>query len=293
MRSLKTKPQSEAEIKWPKKEITWIEKKTLFISIPFTWNLPRVKSLIQQKPIFSEWRKVIVGGPAVKLIPDFFSDMKFVSIRNSANGVLQKINPLATKTSIGCIRKCKFCAVPKIEGNLKELSDWPDLPIVTDNNLLACSKKHFNKVINRLKKFNKVDFNQGIDGRLLKKNHAMRFAELKNPTIRLALDNMSYSEQWEKSFNLLRNAGLPKNSIRSYALIGYDSCPEEAWKRCEWIERFGIKVLPMWYHALDQLKQNIVTEDQQKLGWSEYDRKMIMGYFYRHRFPRERRRYYE
>jgi len=168
----------------------------------------------------------------------------------------------------------------------------PDLPIITDNNLLACSKKHFDKVIDRLKKFDNVDFNQGIDSRLLKKHHANRFTELKKPIIRLALDSMEYMHDWEKAYRLLRGAGLPKSLIRSYALIGFDSDSLEAWERCQWIENHKIKVLPMWYHALDQLEANIVTDDQKRLGWTEYDRKTIMGFYYRHRFPKERGKLY-
>lgn len=251
---------------WPKKEIYWNDDNILYISIPFTWRLPIVKAKLKQRELFQSWKSVVVGGPAAYLMPDYFEDLGFVSIGKSANGIMQKINPMATKTSVGCVRKCEFCAVPKIEGNIKELSDWPDLPIITDNNLLACSKKHFNRVIDRLKKHKEVDFNQGIDARLLKKYHADRFSELKKPIVRLALDNLDYSDSWMKAYQLLRNAGLPKNLIRSYAIIGFNSGPGEAWERCEFINKLNIKVLPMWYHSLNQTKQNIVTDEQKKIG---------------------------
>jgi len=263
---------------WPKRHIFWIKDQIIHYSIPFTWNLPEVRSDLRQRSIF--WDKAIVGGPAVQLMPDFFNGMPWVKVENSANGIMQKINPMATKTSTGCIRKCRFCAVPNIEGNLIELKDWPDLPIITDNNLLACSKNHFNRVVDRLKKFKEVDFNQGVDARLLKHFHAERFAELKNPIIRLSLDSMDYVDDWEKAYKLLRKAGLNKKHIRSYALIGYDSGPEEAWYRCEWIASHGIKSLPMWFHRLDQLERNITTKDQKILGWTDYERKLIMQYYY-------------
>lgn len=277
---------------WPKKSTQWIEDRILYISIPFTWNLQSVKNQVSQKSFF--WDKVIVGGPAVSLMPDFFNDIECVSVGPwHMPGVLQRVNPLATKTTMGCIRKCKFCAVSKIESpyfknGFKELDDWPDLPVLIDNNLFAASKKHFNKVIDRLKKHkapidkqgNTVDFNQGVDARLLKKYHADRIAEIKKPIIRLSLDSMDYIDQWNLAFEKLRKAGLPKRSIRSYVLIGFNSGIDDAWGRCEYVNSFGIKALPMWYHALDALENNIVTEDQEKLGWTDEERKLIMQYYY-------------
>lgn len=276
---------------WPKKEITWIRDKVLYVSIPFTWRLPKVKSMLCQRSFF--WNNAVVGGPAVSLMPDYFMGMDHVTAGTEMPGMIQRINPLATKTSSGCVRRCSFCAVPKTEGKLTELKDWPDLPILIDNNLLATSTRHFNRVIDRLKKFDFVDFNQGIDSRLLTDYHANRLAELKRPVIRLALDSMDYQDDWIKAYTTLRIAGHPKSSIRSYALIGFDSDDIEAWKRCEFIESYGIKVLPMWYHALDQMEINTVSEEQEDLGWTDNKRKMIMGYFYRHRFKRERARYYK
>lgn len=181
---------------------------------------------------------------------------------------------------VGCIRNCEFCGVDKIEPSFNELTDWPDLPIICDNNLLAASHKHFDRVIDRLKKHDWCDFNQGIDARLLKPYHASRFAELKSPVLRLALDSMDYSDSWEKAFDILRKAGLPKSSIRSYALIGFDSGPNEAWERCQWIESHGIKVLPMWFHPLNALEKNAVTDDQKLLEWDKYQQGEIMEWHY-------------
>lgn len=213
-------------------------------------------------------------------MPDFFQGMDYVSIGYQSDGIIQRINPMATKTTTGCIRRCEFCAVPDIEGKLIELSDWPDLPIVMDNNLLAASSSHFDKVIDRLVKWGWADFNQGLDSRLLTEYHARRLSEIKKPTIRLALDSMDYEESWVNAFNALRNAGIAKGNIRSYALIGFDSDPGEARERCKFISSFGIKALPQWFHELDAMERNIVTVDQKALGWTDSDRKGIMQYYY-------------
>ena len=233
------------------------------------------------------WNRAVVGGPAVRLMPGYFSGMDFVmvNIQNSSQSVLQRVNLLATKTTVGCVNACSFCAVPKIEGKFRELEDWPDLPIICDNNLLAASTTHFDRVMDRLEKHDNVDFNQGLDSRLLQPYHAERLARLRNPRIRLALDFSGYHtrSKFERAFLVLRAAGCAKKTISSYALIGFDSDPSEAWERCEWIEKHGINVNPMWFHELDAMECNTITPRQAELGWTDYERRRIMQWFYQHK----------
>ena len=269
------------KILWPKKHVCWLDGKTLNISIPFTWELPMVQRRIKQKDFF--WGRVVVGGPAIDLIPNYFQDFNYVSIGKSANGVLQLINKYATKTTTGCVRKCEFCAVPKIEGGLKELSEWPDLPIICDNNLLAASQKHFDRVVDRLIKWEWADFNQGLDARLLTSYHAKRLKEIKKPMIRLALDSMSYVDSWQIAVEKLLKAKVAKSNIRSYALVGFDSDPAEAWERCNFLEKQGILPLPQWFHSLDAMEKNKVTKAQKDLGWNDFERRRLMRWFYKHR----------
>ena len=272
---------------WPKRFIHWQEQSVLKISIPFTWELPAARLFIEswEQPL----DKIIVGGPGVYLMPDYFADMTTVSIGQDEQGVLQRLNPLATRTTLGCIRRCPFCAVGtgKVErGKLEELEDWPDRPIICDNNLLAASDKHFDRVIDRLLAWKWALFEQGLDARLLTPYHAERLSQIKEPGVRLALDSMDHADQWENAFATLKRAKIANRHIRSYALIAYNTGVEEAWERCQWIERHGIKVLPMWYHSLDALALNNVTPEQEALGWSENSRKGLMGFFWQHRGAR-------
>lgn len=253
------------------------------VSIPFTYDLPVVLAHLKQYSLY--WDSAIVGGPAVELMPGFFHSLDYVQEGHDCPGVLQRVNPLATRTTHGCVRKCGFCAIGtgRIEKGYRELADWPDLPVVCDNNLLAASRAHFDKVIDRLKVHGWADFNQGVDSRLLTDYHAARMAEIKKPTIRLALDHMDYRDKWQEAFGRLRSAGIAKKNISSYCLIGYKSDPRESWQRCHWVESHGIKAYPMWFHRLDQLQKNIVTYEQSRLGWTDEDRRHIMGFYYKHR----------
>ena len=230
--------------------------------------------------------KVIVGGPGVYLMPEYFDDLDFVTIGHSEPGVLQRVHPMATRTTEGCIRRCSFCAIGqgKVEGGgFVELDDWTDLPILADNNLLAATQPHFDRVIDRLIKWGWADFTQGLDARLLTDYHADRISRIGKPMVRLALDSMAYADQWENAYATLRRAKIAKARIRSYALIGHTTGVTEAWDRCEWIERHGIKALPMWFHPLSSLTWNSVTPAQESLGWNNEERKRIMQYFYQHR----------
>ena len=114
------------------------------MSVPFTWNLPQAYSLCVWYRQLGY--RVRAGGPAVKLIPRYLAEVADIGGEVDA---LKKHNPNATFTSRGCVRNCPFCAVPRIEGQLRELTDWEPKPIICDNNLLACSRRHFDLVIDR------------------------------------------------------------------------------------------------------------------------------------------------
>jgi hypothetical protein len=261
-----------ANIEWPKREFEWIENGVLHISVPFTWCLPRV-----QKRIASTWMPVKVGGPAVYLIPNY---LKGAEIGHDANGALQRINPMATRSTVGCPRRCPFCAVPRTEGRLLELSDWPDLPIYCDNNILAASLGQFDRVMDRLEGHGWGDFNQGVDAGFLNEHHAERMVRVKGLMVRLALDSQRDKKAWSRAYTILRSQGIPKNRIRSYVMVAFNTGVDEAWERCKWVKGHGVLPLPMWYHPLNAMRENIVTEQQKELGWNNKERMRIMRHYY-------------
>lgn len=248
---------------WPKKAISWIENKIAFVSVPFTWNLPKAHSqcIKLQKLGYT----VRAGGPAVSLIPEHLADVATIGGKVNA---LKHHNPNATFTSRGCIRNCTFCAVPKIEGQLRELNDseWEPKPIVCDNNLLACSRKHFNRVVDRLQSIKGIDFNQGLDARLLTDHHIEKLITLDLAFVRLAWDHSTLEPIVMKALEKLLRAGIPKRKIRIYVLFGFNDTPADARYRFETLKKMGLWPSPQRYQPLDTLKKNNYVNES--LGWT-------------------------
>ena len=265
-------------MEWPKTITEWHENGVGYLSVPFTWLLPAARAKVRQRHLFVD--RWIVGGPAVRLMPEY--EIPGMSM-DDMPGVLQRVNPQATRTTVGCPRNCRFCGVKKIEPNFEELPEWPDQPVLCDNNLLAASEAHFNRVMTRLARHGWCDFSQGIDARLLTADHANRIAEVGKPIVRLALDHDREREPWADAVATLRTAGVAKSRIRSYVLCGHEGTPEADRARCEFVETFGIKPLPMWFHPLDALQCNAVTSDQQAMGWTTRKRRELFCWYYQHR----------
>ena len=257
-------------MQWPKRIIHWWEGRTLCLSVPFTWLLPEALRIAQGYYIHD--CRVRAGGPAVDLMPEYLADVAEIG-GNCALRPLVKHNPFATFTTRGCPNRCGFCAVPKIEGDFRELDDWEPRPIVCDNNLLASSRRHFDRVVDSLKGLDVVDFNQGLDARLFRPHHARRLAELKNPKIRFAFDHLDVETTVKDAVDLARKHGL--NNLGCYVLVGFRDTPEEAVYRLETVRSWKIRPNPMRYQPLDELHKNSFVAE----GWTDALLKKTMAYY--------------
>lgn len=257
---------------WVGGVVEWTEGDVAFLSVVFSWDLP----VAYQRAVWlrAQGYRVRAGGPAVALNPGYLDDVAEVGGEVDA---LPRHNPSATFTSRGCIRRCPFCAVPYIEGDLRELpaGRWEPRPIVCDNNLLACSRRHFDRVIDRLKFVPGVDFNQGLDARLLTLYHADRLAELDLHCVRLAWDSVGLEFAFVRAYCHLRVVGIPKRRIRVYVLIGFDDTPGEALYRLETVASFGSLPYPMRYQPLDAPQRDSYVAP----GWTGRELRRMMRYW--------------
>lgn len=252
---------------WTKGVASWMIGKHLYLSVPFTWLLD---DAVKQAKAFKG--KVHAGGPAVMLMPDAFKGIADTETPSPVPPVSVH-NPLATFTTRGCPRMCKFCAVPKIEGPFRELAAWPHRPIICDNNLLAASPAHFERVLESLQPFPWCDFNQGLDARLFNVYHASLLATLKAPTIRFAFDHIKTEAAVKRAVDIAHAAGL--KDIRSYVLIGCGDTPEDAHYRLEKCREWKVLPNPMRFQPLDAKRKDSYVDP----AWTERQLMDTMRYY--------------
>lgn len=249
---------------WRKGIAQWQVNGTLYLSVPFTWLLPKAHALAvaHQGPVQA-------GGPAVQLMPDYLAKVATVN-QPCPEEPLVRHNYLATFTTRGCPNQCGFCAVPKLEGDFRELAAWRLAPIICDNNLLAASRRHFDGVIDRLRALPWVDFNQGLEARLLRPSHVRRLAELRRVKIRFAFDHIDDEAAVADAIKLCREHGLKDFGV--YVLIGFDDTPDDALYRLEKVWGWKAAPFPMRYQPLDALAKNQYVAP----GWSHRKLQDIM-----------------
>ena len=163
----------------------------------------------------------------------------------------------------GCIRSCAFCAVPALEGKPFQARPTTRVKhlihpnhkrvILWDNNILG--ESHWLEVINELKEMNvEVDFNQGLDARLVTEEVAEALKGLKLPTIRLAYDFPAMEKAVKKAVMHLKGTGLTNRRFRHiccYVLYNYKDTPADLFKRVSDLLAWGVSAYPMRYQPLN------------------------------------------
>ena len=126
----------------------------------------------------------------------------------------------------GCIRNCPWCVVPKKEGAIRPYSTWqkvarPDSRdiVFMDNNVLACDHgiEQMGKMIGQNVR---VDFNQGLDARLITPEVVYILSGLKwIRSIRMSCDTDSMLDTVLGKVALLTRFGIKPYRIFVYLLV--------------------------------------------------------------------------
>ena len=213
----------------PELDVPNIHFKKILISCSFTWDIEKAQRLAYQ---WEPYGPVQIGGPAFGDHGEEFEPGLFLK-----KGVVI--------TSRGCPASCSWCFVPGREGKIRELNIGEG-NIVQDNNLLACSRNHIEKVFSMLKKQKEVDFPGGVDVLRLKDWHIELLRGIKLYQVWVAFDSDQKKEVFRFAVERLRKY-FKIRQVRAYVLIGYEGDTiEKAEERLRFA--FEVGALPFAMH---------------------------------------------
>lgn len=167
----------------------------------------------------------------------------------------------------GCPNKCSWCIVPRKEGNIRAYSDIEEfldgrkMAVLMDNNVLA--HEHGLAQIEKIIRLGvKVDFNQGLDARLIDDEKAKLLARVKwYKPIRMACDTEAQMPHIEEATRLLRKHGAKPSSYFIYVLV--KDIPS-ALRRIEFLRGLGLDPFAQPY--IDFSGKMTVTKEQRRFA---------------------------
>lgn len=300
-------------------QIRMVNWHRVYVSTLFTYELPRTVNTIKYylSVVENPSKDVFVGGIGATLLPSYIKERvpcrviegpldkpnmlglgespiaEFIpdySLLDSVNWKYQPENAYFVRVSKGCIRKCKFCAVPVLEPNfgylqgvreqvqaIKEKYGERQNLVVLDNNILALNS--LTQVIKDMKeegfqrgaKFGKrertVDFNQGIDARLITPKVAKLLSSICLSPVRLAFDYDAIESKYRQAVRVLAEKGF--NEFTTYVMFNFDDTPESFYRRLkvnlELSKKLNIRItgFPMRYVPIDDVQRHFVSK-----GWT-------------------------
>lgn len=162
----------------------------------------------------------------------------------------------------GCIRRCSFCSVPQIEPEFTARKSIKKLiypghrkVVFWDNNFLA--SPYVLNILEELEELGlEVDFNQGLDTRLLSKDLAFKLKRLNMPFARLAYDSVGVRDKVERAIGILKEVGFRGRKIIVYCLYNHKDTPEDFLDRIKDLLEWGVVAYPMKFEPLDPMPKN-------------------------------------
>ena len=185
----------------------------------------------------------------------------------------------------GCINHCPFCAVPDLEPDFVPYisldhqidNNKKDL-LLLDNNVLASPE--FSGIIEEIKNkgFCKgamlgkaqrcVDFNQGLDARLLTEDKMELLNRIALRPLRIAFDDIKYEKVYIEKVRLAHKYGI--KHLSNYILFNFNDTPDDFYKRLriniDLNEELGSSIFsfPMKYIPLNAKNREYVAPNWTK-----------------------------
>lgn len=154
----------------------------------------------------------------------------------------------------GCPRGCGFCHVASKEGrcshkvaDLSEFWNGQKNIVLCDPNILACPE-HLDLLQQLVDSKAKVDFNQGLDIRLINDRNLELLRQIKIKSIHIAFDDFKQKDIIEPKMRLLREkVKWDHHKIVCYILTNFDTTIEEDMYRIQLCRELDIAPYPMIY----------------------------------------------
>lgn len=173
----------------------------------------------------------------------------------------------------GCPNRCKWCIVPKKEGDIipymdiEEVADGRKNVILMDNNILAAQfgLKQLEKIISMKVR---VDFNQGLDARLVTDEIARLLARVKwYKNIRFGCDTPQQICEVERATGLMDKYGY-KGSYFLYCILMEF---EESYRRVNYWKKRGRRFMPYCqpFRDVNNPKQIIPQWQHDMAQWAD------------------------
>lgn len=174
----------------------------------------------------------------------------------------------------GCPNKCKWCIVPKKEGKITPYMDIEEIAvngrkniILMDNNVLA-SDYGLQQIEKIISMGVRVDFNQGLDARLVTEDIAKLLAKVKwLKHIRFGCDTPGQIAECDRAATLLDKYGYKKEYF-FYCILSNDF--KECFERVNYWKKKGKRYIPYCqpYRDLDKKEQIIPQWQKDMARWA-------------------------
>lgn len=155
----------------------------------------------------------------------------------------------------GCIRRCPWCVVPRKEGDIKPYRTWQEIKrpdsdkiVLMDNNVLACEygREQLRSMIGQPVR---IDFNQGLDARLIDDDVAEELARLNwIRFIRMSCDTDEMLDVVIRAVDKLGGHGVKPYRIFCYLLV---QDVQSARMRAEALREEGVEVFAQPYRDFE------------------------------------------
>lgn len=275
------------------------EPDRIYITSLWTWAWRPVWEAVRHYKRLFPRAEVWLGGLYASLLPEHAAlsgaDYVYKGIFKEAEDLLPDYSLIPDWdgsiifSSRGCIRTCPFCAVPKLEGSINSVRYsikhliYPSHTkvILWDNNILA--SPGWRSVFDELEELGmKVDFNQGLDARLITNEVAVRLSKLKlhsksGVKVRLGYDVSNNGPAVRKAIERLKAVGIRGRDIMVYVLYNFQDDPEDFKERVTNVLEWGATVYPMRFEPTWTKSNGTPYEKNEYIssGWTREELEMI------------------